>query len=54
MVDKLGHERPGAVGGLSEVEQKKEGYGSALWHGAKAFGRSTYKGAFICFSSRSA
>lgn len=51
-VGKLGHESPSAAKGLAGVEQQRESYGTAVLHGARAFGRSTYKGAVICFSSR--
>lgn len=56
MVDGLGHQTAGqqraAAGGLKEVEFKQESYAHGLLTGFKAFGRATYKGAFICFTSR--
>lgn len=56
-VGSLGHQtdaqRAAAVGGLAAVDAVKEkGYGQQLLTGFKAFGRSFYKGAIICFTSR--
>jgi hypothetical protein len=56
MVDGLGHQtaeqQRAAVGGLQEVEFKQESYARGILTGFKAFGRATYKGAYICFTSR--
>jgi hypothetical protein len=56
MVDGLGHQtaeqQRAAAGGLQEVEFKQESYARGLVTGFKAFGRATYKGAYICFTSR--
>jgi len=49
-VDRLGHE--GAVKVEGNKHTKGNGYLHSILVGAKAFGRSTYKGAFICFTHR--
>jgi len=49
-IDKLGHGDVAQVDGTKH--HKGNGYLHSILVGAKAFGRSTYKGALICFTHR--
>jgi hypothetical protein len=51
-VGTLGHQSPAEAARLQGVEHADKSYASSLVTGFKAFGRSTYKGGAIVFSSR--